>query len=146
MIIGLIRGLASIVAAMILSIVGVIGVELMSSILHPLPADADPHNMEVMCEHVARYPTGVLLLCAIGWWLTVLASCWLATRLGANRHPIHGAVVGLVLFSLAILNVSMLPYPTWFWINAIAIPASGLVGTWLGGRGYRPACSLSSPE
>lgn len=142
MITNLIRGVAAFIGALILAFAGIVGVELVSSILHPFPSGVDPINMEACREHVASYPTGVLLLCATGWWLTVFISCWLATRLGANRHPVHGVVVGLIFLAMAILNMSMLPYPSWFWINLIAFPASGLLGIWGARRGYNPNTAL----
>lgn len=138
MVISLIRGFASVVGALTLAFAGLVGVELVSSLLHPFPPGMDTSDKEAMCEHVARYPTGVLFLCALGWWLTVFASCWLATRLGSKRHPVHGVIVGLLLLSLAVLNMSMLPYPTWFWINVLAFPVSGLFGIWVARRGYNP--------
>jgi hypothetical protein len=125
------RGAAAVVGALILAFIGVIGVELMSSMLHPVPPGFDPSDLEACKEHVSRYPAAVLFLCGVGWWLTVLASCWMATRLGANRHPAHGLVVGLILLGLAVFNIAMLPYPGWFWINAITFPACCMLGVWL---------------
>ncbi len=126
------RGAAAVIAALILAIIGVIGVEFISSILHPFPPSVDQSDIEACKEHVARYPTGVLLLCAIGWWLSVFASCWMATRMGFNRHPAHGIMVGLILLALAVLNMAMLPYPGWFWINLLTFPACSALGIWLG--------------
>ncbi len=134
MIMKFIRSLAVVIGALVLAFAGVVGVEVVSSILHPFPPGIDPADMEACQAHVARYSTGVLLLCTVGWWLTVLVSCWMATRLGANRHPAHGIVVGLILLALAVFNMAMLPYPLWFWINLIAFPASCLCGIWLARR------------
>ncbi len=131
----LIRGFAVVIGALILAIAGFIAVELMSSVLHPFPPGVNPTDMEACRAHVARYPTGVLLLCGVGWWLTVLASSWLATRLGANRHPAHGIIVGLILLALAVCNMAMLPYPIWFWINVIMFPVCSAGGIWRGRQG-----------
>ena len=137
------RSLGVVIGALLLAFVGFAGVEVISSILHPFPPGIDPTDMAACKAHVARYPTGVLLLCTVGWWLTVLASCWMATRLGANRHPAHGIVVGLILLALAIMNMAMLPYPTWFWINLIAFPACCLSGIRLARRGVKQGPSLA---
>ena len=126
------RGVASVVGALMLAFVGVVGVEVISSILHPFPPGIDPADFEACKEHVARYPTAVLLLCAMGWWLTIFVSCWMATRLGARRHPVHGIIVGVILLALAVCNMAMLPYPGWFWINLLTFPACIAFGTWLG--------------
>lgn len=130
----IVRSVISVLAALVLAFAGMIGVELVSSRLHPLPPGFDINSFDAMCEHVARYPSGVLFLCAIGWWLTVLVSCWVATRLGTARHSAHGILVGLVLLGLAVMNMAMLPYPRWFWVNVIMFPASTLLGIWLARR------------
>lgn len=133
----IVRSVFSVFAAIVLAFSGMVGVELMSSVLHPLPPGFDPNSFDAMCEHVARYPDGVLLLCAIGWWLTVLVSSWLATRFGTARHSAHGIVVGLLLLGLAVMNMAMLPYPRWFWVNLIMFPACTAIGIWLA-RNKRP--------
>jgi hypothetical protein len=140
---GLIRGILVVLGALILAFAGVVGVELMSSILHPFPPGVDQTDMEACKAHVARYPTGVLLLCAIGWWLTVLVCSWMATRLGANRHPAHGIVVGAALLALAVFNITMLPYPTWFWINLITFPGCCIGGIYLARRSVKPSLPLA---
>jgi hypothetical protein len=104
-----IRGIAIVFVSLLIAFAGVIGVELMSSILHPVPPGIDMSNIEACRQHVARYPTGVLFLCAIGWWLTVLASSWMATRLAPNRHLVYGIAVGVILLALAVFNMAMLP-------------------------------------
>ena len=131
----LVRGIAAVIAALLLSFVGFVGVEFVSSVLHPFPPGADPADMEVCRAHVARYPTGVLLLCAVGWWLSVFAGGWLATRLGTNRHVAHGIIVGMILLAMAVANMMMLPYPSWFWINLLTFPAFCAAGIWLARRG-----------
>lgn len=131
----LIRGSAAVLGGLILAFVGVVGVEWISSILHPFPPGIDPSDLEACKQHVARYPTGILFLCTVGWWITVLASCWMATRLGASRHAAHGLIIGTFLLTMAVLNMSMLPYPAWFWINVLVFPASCFAGIRLARRG-----------
>ncbi len=127
----ILRSVGAVIAGLIIATVFVIGVEWMSSILHPFPPGADPTDIETCRAHVARYPTGVLLLCSLGWGLGTLASSWLAARLGPKRHAAHGIAVGLILLALAVANMAMLPYPAWFWIiNLIVFPA----GFWFGAR------------
>lgn len=135
MLLKLFRALGAVLAGLVLAVFGLCLVELMSSVLHPPPPDMLPGDMEACRLHVSRYPAGVLFVCAIGWWLTVLASCWLATRLGSRRHAAHGIVVGAIMLAMAIFNMAMLPYPLWFWINLIAFPASSFVGVRLARRG-----------
>lgn len=79
------------------------------------------------------------MLCALGWAVSVFIGSWLATRLGANRHPGHGIIVGGILLGLAIFNMAMLPYPAWFWLNLISFPVCFISGSLLGrGKGRAP--------
>jgi hypothetical protein len=55
------------------------------------------------------------VIAAVGWGLAMLAGTWVATRIGAGRHPVHGYVIGLILLAAAVVNMLMLPYPALFW-------------------------------
>lgn len=133
------RSVFAVFAALALALLLVIGVELLSSVFHPLPEGLDPHDPAVICEHVARYPPAVLFGAGLLWGLAVFLSAWLATRLGAARHPAHGVLVGSVLLAAAVANMLMLPYPAWFWVlNLIAFPTGCYLGVRLGRAGeYR---------
>jgi hypothetical protein len=125
----ILRSAGAVIAGLIAATVFVIGVEYMSSILHPFPPGADPTDLATCRAHVARYPAGVLLLASSGWGVGTLASSWLAARLGPKRHAAHGIAVGLILLALAVANMAMLPYPAWFWIlNLIVFPACFCLG------------------
>jgi hypothetical protein len=134
------RSVIAVVLALIVALALIIGIEVMSSILHPLPPGLDPADLEVLKGHVVRYPPWGLLLVGLGWGLTTLLSAWLATRLGSGRHPAHGILVGSILLSAAIANMLMLPYPMWFWIlNLVVFPASFCLGARLGRAGTKTA-------
>ena len=129
----IIRSVFAVIVALALALLLVIGVEVLSSVLHPLPEGLDPADTGAICEHVARYPPAVLFGGGILWGLTTFLSAWTATRLGAARHPAHGILVGSILLALAVMNMSMLPYPAWFWVlNLVAFPVGCCLGVWLG--------------
>ena len=133
------RPMAAVGAGLLAALIFAIGVEGMSSVLHPFPPGVDPSDLEACRAHVASYPAGVLLLASLGWGIGTFVSSWLATRIGYRRHPWQGFVVGTILLALALVNMSMLPYPWWFWIlNLVVFPAGCYAGTMLG-RGLRPA-------
>jgi hypothetical protein len=122
------RGIAAIIAGMIVAIILVVAVEFFSAVVHPVPPDFKG-TMEEMCLHVARYPQWVLALVVPAWAGTALASTWIAGRLG-NRYC--GLFIGLILLAALVFNLSKLPYPIWFKIlNLLAIPAAVLLGDFL---------------
>jgi hypothetical protein len=125
------RAICSIVAGLAVGLVLVIAVELVSAVVHPLPADFNG-STEEMCLHVARYPDRVLALVVVAWGGTTFASTWVTARVG-NRGC--GAFVGLLLLAAVAFNVAMLPYPTWFKVVIlIAIPAAIYLGLRSPGR------------
>jgi hypothetical protein len=129
------RGMAAIIAGMIVAFILVVAVELFSAVVHPVPPDFKG-TMEEMCLHVARYPHWVLALVVPAWAGTAFASTWISGRMG-NRFC--GLFIGLLLLAALIFNLSMLPYPIWFKIlNLLAIPAAVLLGARLSIRRATP--------
>ena len=119
------RSIGAILLSLVTALLFAAGLEGLSAILHPWPADFAGTNEEIVRQG-ETYPTWALaLLGGVGWGATMFISVWLATRLGSNRNPIHGYVVGVILIAAAIFNISMLPYPTWFsLLNLVVLPAA----------------------
>ncbi|MDB5348972.1 MAG: hypothetical protein JWN86_219 [Planctomycetota bacterium] len=127
------RSVAAIFVAFILAMIFIVGVEGLTSILYPFPPGVDSSDIEVCKAHVAQLPTSAFLVASVGWGLATFSSAWAATRLGSGRHGAHGIGIGFALLAAAIMNMMMLPYPTWFWIaNLVVLPAGIYVGSNLG--------------
>ncbi len=123
------RNLVAIVLGLIAGFVFVIATEAFSAVVHPFPPDADPNDFETCVAHVARYPAWVLACVVPLWSLAIFSTVWTATRLGTNRNPFIGIVVGGLLYVAAICNLTMLPYPMWFKVSIVlALPMSGFWG------------------
>ena len=108
----------------------IVGVEGLSSILHPWPEDFSGTPEEIIL-HVQNYPSWVLaFLGGVGWGSATLISTFVATRFGHKRNPLHGYGVGFLLVVLAVFNMILLPYPSWFWfLNLTVLPAAAFCGT-----------------
>ncbi|MFM7072053.1 MAG: hypothetical protein ACKO38_09705 [Planctomycetota bacterium] len=133
MIIAIFRSCGSVIAGLVVAFLLTIAVEAFSAVVHPVPPGVDLSDIEACRAHVARYPAWVLAVVVVAWGLSTAAAAWLATRLGPSRHPAHGFVVTAALLSLAVFNMSMLPYPWWFWCgNLAAFPLGGFVGVRVG--------------
>lgn len=105
-------------------------IEGVGSILHPWPADF-AGTFEEIARQVESYPTWVLaFLGGVGNGVTMLICTFIATRLGHNRNPWHGYGVGVLLFAMVIINLTMLPYPIWYWVLMfIVLPLAAYFGT-----------------
>lgn len=88
----------------------IIALEVFSAVVHPVPDDFDG-SMEQMCQHVAQYPSWVLLVVVPAWGFTSLVSTSVAWRIGGFAAAV---LIGIVLVAAVVFNVTMLPYPLWF--------------------------------
>jgi len=119
------RTLAGAFIGLFVAFVLVVGVEAFSAVVHPLPKDFGG-SMEEMCRHVERYPQWVLAVVPM-WAVTALVSTWIAQWIG-NLYT--AGIVGLLLLSALVFNLSMLPYPIWFKVaNLLVIPAAIVAGS-----------------
>jgi hypothetical protein len=120
--------LLAVVSGLGLALALVVGVELFSTLVHPMPADLERN----IPEHVRRYPHWVLGVVVLAWGATSTAATWVASRLGGR---LAGTVVALLLGWALIFNVSQLPYTMWFKIVMIGVfPIACLVGIASGTR------------
>lgn len=121
----LLRNLGAFVAGFIAAFALVIGVEILSNVLYPLPGNFG-HTQEEMCLHVANYPAWVLAIVVVAWGLTALIGTWIAQRIG---NVYSASLLGLLLVAAVGLNISMLPYPLWFKIVIMVVmPAACFAG------------------
>jgi hypothetical protein len=129
------RIVLAIVAAMALAFALVVAVELLSSVVHPLPADFDGN----IAEHVRRYPHWILAIVILLWGATSAAAAWVAARVGGR---VAGVVVALLLAWALVFNLTMLPYATWFKVAMLtAFPIACLLGIRYGSRRSSPAAA-----
>jgi hypothetical protein len=125
------RTLAGTVVGSFLAFVLIVGVEGFSAVLHPLPKDFGG-TMEEMCRHVERYPQCVLAAVVPMWAVAALVGTWMAKRIG---NLCAAGIVGLLLLSALVFNLSKLPYPIWFKVvNLLVVPAAIVAGSRFPGR------------
>jgi hypothetical protein len=126
-----VRSVVAILAALAVALVLIVAVEIASNAVHPFPPEFTGTKEEV-CRHVENYPSWILALAIPAWGGTTFLSSWIATRIGSR---IHGLVIGLLLLSAVICNMSMLPYPLWFEaLNLLVFPLATLLGMRSGRR------------
>jgi hypothetical protein len=125
------RTLAGTVIGLFLAFVLIVGVESFSAVVHPLPKDFGG-TMDEMCRHVERYPQWVLAAVVPMWAVAALVGTWMAKRIG-NLYA--AGIVGLLLLSALVFNISKLPYPIWFKVvNLLVVPAAIVAGSRFPGR------------
>ena len=135
MIRSLMRSAGAIIVSLVAAMTLIIAVEVVTTFFHPFPEGADTTDHEVVEAHVAKFPHWVLGIAVVGWGVTTFVSAWIATRLGAGRHPAHGIAIGSLLLVAAAFNMFMLPYPVWFELATLLILPLAIFGAVKSGRG-----------
>ena len=132
----IVRSVLAVIAGLVAAMFLIVGTEAVWAVVYPPAPGVDLHDREACKAHIAQLPADAFVIAAAGWGLAVLAGSWVATRLGAGRHPAHGYVVGLILSAAALMNMLMLPYPALFWgLNLVSFPVCTYLGTqWGRGR------------
>ena len=127
----IVRSVGAVIAGLVASMVFIVGTEAVWAVVYPPAPGVDLHDIEACKAHIAKLPADAFVIAVAGWGLAVLSGTWVATRLGAGRHPAHGIVVGSILLAAAVMNMSMLPCPIGFWVgNLVVFPTA----TYLGAR------------
>lgn len=101
------RSLLAVIAGLALALLLIVGVELFSNAVYPIPPGPEPD----IPGHVSRYPTWILVVVVLAWCAIGFLATWVSTRI-ANAAA--GGVIGIVLFAALVFNISMLPYALWF--------------------------------
>jgi hypothetical protein len=128
----LLRSVLAVLAGLVVCVVLIMCVQMAGMLLYPPPADVDLSDREVLKELIAKAPVPALLLVLASYFVGVLAGSWVAGRLAGRAALIHGLIVGMFFFGLAVMNLSMYPHPLWFTVVCLGLflPAAWL-GAWL---------------
>jgi hypothetical protein len=106
--------------------------------LNPVPRGLDFSNREDMRQYMLTIPLLVKGIMVLFWLGSSFLGAMLAARLHRAEWRNTALITGGILLASAILNLALLPHPTWMWISTLAgyLPAA-LLGGWLG-RGRKP--------
>lgn len=84
-----------------------------------------PQDPELVGEYIAALPTGAL-------WMVVLAMliggfvASLVARIVANGSAVSGRDAGLVMLLFTVINLIMIPHPTWM---VVLMPLATIIGS-----------------
>ena len=114
-----VRGLVAVLAGMVAAFLLVFVIELVSTMVYPMPADLDPQDREAMSTYVARLSPGAFAFVLAAWTAGAFAGVWIATRIA--RSWVAGVVVALLFLGACAMNLVALPHPIWFWAAAVIL-------------------------
>ena len=116
-------------AGIILAVALVWVVEKVGHVVYPPPPDLNFADPEAMKAYMATLPMGALLFVAAAWFIGTLCGTCAACAIGTAKPIKFAMVVGGLMLVATIMNLVMIPHPTWFSVLGVV---GVLVAAWLG--------------
>jgi hypothetical protein len=125
----------SIIGGLVASGLVVYLIEMLSSVVYPLPANIDTGDIEAMNAYIAQLPVGAFLFIILAWALGSFVGGLIAGIINPDQRIRFALAVGLILMLFGLINLLIIPHPIWFWILGLAvyIPAA-YAGGWLSAK------------
>lgn len=127
------RNIGAFVAGVLTLGVVVLGLQQLSLMIYPFPADlnpTDPANADAIAAHLEGMPDAAwvvgMLSEVIGAFAGAMVAGWIGR--GAAR-PLSGAIVGFALMG-SLFNWSQFEHPTWFVVGQLVLYPAALMIAW----------------
>jgi hypothetical protein len=119
--------LAALAGIMIAAII-IFGLEALSTVIFPLSEGANPTDSEWLKENIDLIPTGAMIIVALAHMIGIICGMYVAGLISkTSLFPAY--VVGALLLVGTIVNLIMIPHPTWFMITDVI---GALIGIGIG--------------
>jgi hypothetical protein len=120
------RSIGAVLAGVVVAVLCMMGIEYLGHKVYPPPPGLDPTNMESVRAVMKDIPLGALLFVLAAWVIGTVAGGAVAARIASRKPELHAIVVGLIILALTVVNLMMIPQPTWFVIVSLlaAVPAA----------------------
>lgn len=128
----ILKNILAIVAGIILGSIINMGLIMISGYVIPPPEGADVTTIEGLKESLHLFEPKHFIFPFLAHALGTLVGAFVAAKIAANRKMICAIVVGLFFLVGGIMNVMMLPSPTWFAV--LDLVGAYLPMAWLGGK------------
>lgn len=107
----------AVLVGMLVAMALIIASQTISSTIYPLPAGLDPMDktqQEAFRAFMSTAPMGMFVIVLLGYAIASFAGGFVAAFVDKVRPQIAATVVGAILTSAGIANLSALPHPIWF--------------------------------
>ncbi len=113
---------------LVAALVMIVGIEALGSAVYPLPPGLDYSKPEQLRGHMQSMPGGALLFVLAAWVFAAFAGTAVACAIAKAHESRHASFVGGILLAATIMNLVMLPHPTWLVVAAVlGIPTAAFL-------------------
>ncbi len=124
----MLRDIGSIIAGLAVSVLIIMGVQMIGHAIWPPPEGLDWNDTEVIRTYTSQLPFLALLFPIVSYFLGALAGPFVACRIGTLKPLVCVGIIGIVLLAFTVANLIQIPHPVWFSILAVA---AVMIGGWL---------------
>ena len=127
----MVRSRLAVLLGLLVALAAMLLLEYLGMSLFPLPPGIDLHSEADLALLVESAGVGKQLWVLMGWTFAAFAGGWVAART-TRRHRVGVALwVGGLIVAGVLLNVALLPHPTWMTVLGVLLP---LPSAWLAAR------------
>jgi MFS family permease len=119
----MVRLVLGIIAGIVAAVATIGGLNLMSHMLHPIPAGLRAENYAAIGAFIKAMPAWALAMIALAWFLGPLVGGLVAGLVSRRSWTVW--MIGLVVFLAAAVNVFNIPHPLLLQIAAFVAPVAG---------------------
>lgn len=131
-----VRSILAIIAGGVIAFGVIAAVQYLSSLLFPAPPGMDMTDPAALREFMAALPLGAFLMVLLSYVFGGLAGGFVAARLAPWARTGHAVAIAVLLAAASVVNLRMVPHPTWFMIaNLAVVVLLPLAGARLAARG-----------
>ncbi len=124
----LLLGLAAVVLGLATFFAVAIMVEWAGQVFYPMPAEVDLRNPRAVRAMSEKLPAGVFVWALVAWAAGAFVGSMVAALLAPANRMLFGLAIGAFGLLAAILNMQIVPHPTWVWVLGLCefLPAAYL--------------------
>ena len=115
------RNILGVVAAIIAGSIAIMIVEGFSHFLYPYPEGLDFSDNEATSAFISSLPVAAKLLVALSWAIGSFVAAVVTSLIVKTRKLQLSLLDGVILMVFGIINMIVIPHPTWFWFVGIAV-------------------------
>lgn len=123
------RSIGAVIAGAVAAVVMIAIADGIAGAIYPLPAGMDPNDRAAMTAAIGRLPASAFAIVLLGWAIGSLVGGLVAAKISGRIN--QATIVGVILLAAGVLNLALVPHPTWMWPGGIVAFAGG---AYLGGK------------
>mgnify|MGYP005843554987 CR=1 FL=1 len=119
----ILRSIAGVFVGMLAASLLIFVIEAAGHAVFPLPGDIDATDLQAIraAAEAGRIPAAAMAAVLVGWAVGAFAGAWIAAKVAGRMSLIHGSVVGGIILSGSVANLTMIPSPIWMWVGAFVL-------------------------